>query len=336
MVSVHLRGLRHAHTLAAGVLDDVTLDLAAPEPAEPRPFVGVVGPNGAGKSTLLRLLAGELTPIGGTLEVQATGPVRLVRQDVDELTDDVRGFAWQWDGVAVRLRRRLHLDPDDLDSRVGRGWGALSPGQRKRWQVAAALAEQPDVLLLDEPTNHLDAAARDLLVGVLQRFGGLGLLASHDRAVLERLTSRTLRVHRGRVELHAGSHGEAAPRWRAAEQAERDAHERARRELRREQRLLGDVRRDRHGAEVGPRRERRLAGANQPDAREATQVRAAQGRAGTGAAGHPDARARGAGRGRRGVVRRAARAGRGARVPPRRLGPAGAGRGAGGRPARRW
>ncbi len=269
MTSLHLRGVSYAHTLAAVILDEATLDLAAPPPSEARPFVGVVGANGAGKSTLLRLLTGELVPTTGHLDVQATMPPRLVPQGVGELTEDVRAFAWQWDGVAERLRRRLGLDPDDLDPALGRGWDALSPGQRKRWQIAATLAEEPDVLLLDEPTNHLDAAARELLVDVLVGFRGLGLIVSHDRGVLERLTHRTVRLHQADLELHAGSYVEAAARWRAADEAERNAHDRARREARRQRRILADVRRDRSSAEAAPRRERRLAGPSQPDAREA-------------------------------------------------------------------
>jgi ATPase subunit of ABC transporter with duplicated ATPase domains len=266
--SLHLRGLTYAHTTAAAILDAVDLDLAA-DPAHTPPWVGVVGANGAGKTTLLRLLAGELTPSAGRIDVQAGLAPVLVPQDVGQLTDDVRAFAWMWDGVAEKLRSRLELDPDDLDEATGRGWAALSPGQRKRWQVAAALAEEPDVLLLDEPTNHLDVAARDLLLEVLSGFGGLGLIVSHDRTVLERLTSRTLRLHRRGLELHTGAYDEAAARWRAAEAAQREAHDRARREVRRQRRILAEVRRDRHSAEAAPRRERRLAGASQPDAREA-------------------------------------------------------------------
>jgi ATPase subunit of ABC transporter with duplicated ATPase domains len=269
VISLHLQGAVYAHTSAAVILDGAHLDLAVPAPTEPRPFTGVVGSNGVGKTTLLRLLAGNLHPTAGRIEVQSDMPPRLVPQDVGDLDDDVRAFAWQWDGAAVRLRRRLALDPDDLDPAVGRGWAALSPGERKRWQVAAALADQPDVLLLDEPTNHLDVEARDLLVEVLAEFRGLGLIVSHDRAVLERLTHRTVRLHRSRLELHAGSYLEAANRWRAAEAADRDAHDRARREVQRERRLLADVRRERHSAEAAPRRERRHAGAAEPDAREA-------------------------------------------------------------------
>ncbi|MCC5947319.1 MAG: ABC-F family ATP-binding cassette domain-containing protein [Nitriliruptoraceae bacterium] len=269
MPSVHLRGVRYAHSSATTILDGVDLDLAAPDPAESRVFTGIVGANGAGKSTLLRLIAGTLSPASGAVEVLAPAPPRLVAQDVDELTDDVLGFSWRWDGAASKLRARLGLDPDDLVEGMGRGWGALSPGQRKRWQVAAALADEPDVLLLDQPTNHLDVVARDLLVETLADFRGLGLIVSHDRRVLERLTSRTLRVHRGRLELHAGSYVAASERWRADEVAIRAAHDRARRTADRERRLLADVRRDRHSAEAAPRRERRLGGASEPDTREA-------------------------------------------------------------------
>jgi len=283
VLSVHLRGITYAHTTAATIFDAASVDLARDEGTaagvpgarvdgsgpSAGSWIGVVGPNGAGKTTLLRLIAGDLTPASGSVEVHATVAPRLVPQSVERMTDDVRTFSWTWDGVAERLRRRLELDPDDLDDELGRGWQALSPGQRKRWQVAAALAEDPDILLLDEPTNHLDAAARELLLGVLKGFRGLGLVVTHDRMVLERLTSRTLRIHRHGLELHPDGYVEASARWRAAEVAEAELHDRAQREVRRQGRILADVRRERHSAEVGPRRERRLAGAAQPDAREA-------------------------------------------------------------------
>jgi ATPase subunit of ABC transporter with duplicated ATPase domains len=274
--SLHLRGLSYAHTIATPILAEVRLDLAADEHAHGRSWVGVVGANGAGKTTLLRLIAGEVSPTAGTIDVHSDLPPRLVPQEVDEVAPDVHAFAADWDGASVRLRRRLDLDVDDLDPAVGRGWSALSPGLRKRWQVAAAIAEQPDVLLLDEPTNHLDTGSRELLLSELERFRGLGLIVSHDRLVLERSTSRTLRLHATGLELYTGAYGDASARWAAAAAARRRDHDRARREVRRERRILAEVRRDRHGAEAGPRRRRRLAGADQPDAREAGRKFAAQ------------------------------------------------------------
>lgn len=269
MPSFHLHELSYAHTAAATILDDVSVDLTADNHAHATPWIGVVGANGAGKTTLLRLLAGELQPTAGTVSVQADLAPVLVPQEVGEMSADVQTFAWTWDGLAQRLRSRFELDPDDLDETTGCGWPALSPGQRKRWQLATVLANEPDVLLLDEPTNHLDSAARELMLAVLAEFDGLGLVVSHDRVALERLTSRTLRLNRQQLELHAGSYTEAAPRWREQEAVERSAHDRAKREVRRERRILGEVRRDRHSAEAGARRTRRLGGAADPDSREA-------------------------------------------------------------------
>jgi ATPase subunit of ABC transporter with duplicated ATPase domains len=274
--SIHLRGLTVAHTRAATPLADVHLDLAADAAAHGGAWVGVVGPNGAGKSTLLRAIAGLLTPVAGAVEVHAARPPRYVAQETGPLDGSVRAFAWDWDAPAAELRSRLELDPDDLDAEVGRGWSALSPGERGRWQVAAALAEEPDVLLLDEPTNHLDGGARSLLVETLAGFDGLGLVVSHDRGLLEALTTRTLRVDRGTLTLHAGSYAAASARWREAEAGQRIEHRRATREARRQRRYLADVRRERHGAEAGPHRDRRLGGARQPDAREAGRKFAAR------------------------------------------------------------
>lgn len=153
--------MSYAHTSAVRIFDAVDLDLAAADPA----WVGVVGANGAGKSTLLRLVAGQLAPTAGTIFWDRPRPVILVPQEVDVLTDDVRVFSWTWDGIAQRLRSRFNLDPDELDRR----WAALSPGQRKRWQIAAALAQQPDVLLLDEPTNHLDVRFQHEVLQLVQK-----------------------------------------------------------------------------------------------------------------------------------------------------------------------
>ena len=87
------------------LLEGPRLNLAAADSSEPRPLIGMVGANGAGKTTVLRLLTGELTPTSGEIAVQASLPSRLVVQETDELSDEIRTFAWQWDGLAERLRR---------------------------------------------------------------------------------------------------------------------------------------------------------------------------------------------------------------------------------------
>ena len=76
-------------------------------------------------------------------------------------------------------------------------WSSLSHGERKRLQVAAALWLEPDLLAVDEPTNHLDADTTACVRDALAAYRGIGLLVSHDRALLDGLCSETLVAHHG-------------------------------------------------------------------------------------------------------------------------------------------
>lgn len=194
-------------------------------------FCGLVGPNGAGKTTLLRLLAGELSPDSGNIRLPPGG-VHLCRQRVDTLTESIQQFGWDWEGSAPRWRSRLALNPDDLER-----WDTLSPGERKRWQLGAALSGEPAVLLLDEPTNHLDIEARALIASALASYRGIGILVSHDRALLSRLTTSTAWVADGTVRLFACSLSEADAALRAERTAALEAHAAASEHERKLQRL---------------------------------------------------------------------------------------------------
>ena len=89
---------------------------------------------------------------------------------------------------------------------VGRKVGELSGGYRKRLALAAALVAEPDVLLLDEPTNHLDADCIQWLQGYLARFPGALVLITHDRYVLDQVTSRIVEVDRGEASSYQGNY----------------------------------------------------------------------------------------------------------------------------------
>jgi ATPase subunit of ABC transporter with duplicated ATPase domains len=210
----------------------------------PEGWTGLVGENGAGKSTLLRLVAGELVPQQGRVRVEPDGAIVVLRQDVESPGEDVRSLAIREDGPAWRLRGELDLDGADLER-----WDSLSPGERRRWQIGAALAREPRILLLDEPTNHLDAEGRALVVAALERFRGAGILVSHDRTVLEALTSRTARLHRGQLTLTDGDYGDAREIWDGAAARARDVREQAKAEVSRARRALAQARSTRADAE---------------------------------------------------------------------------------------
>ncbi len=192
MLCIEARALGFAYD-GTTLFDDVSLHLSPG-------WYGLVGANGAGKTTLLRVLSGELVCTHGTLHRHPPDArVVHVAQRVDTLDPAVRDLAERTDREAHHLRATLHLDPDTLDR-----WSTLSPGERKRWQLGSALALDPDILLLDEPTNHLDANAARWLVEALRRFRGIGVLVSHDRALLDTLPSAILRLHAKSVTEHPG------------------------------------------------------------------------------------------------------------------------------------
>ena len=158
--------------------------------------IGVVGLNGCGKSTLLSFLSGEREPeagvvrrgrgarIGalGQLPVLPRGTVRSV------VCDGLDGQEWQGKAMLHRLGMA-----DVLDAATDE----LSGGQKKRVALAALLAREWDALILDEPTNHLDLDAIAYLEEWLASFGGGLLLVTHDRHVLDRVTTKVLEIDRG-------------------------------------------------------------------------------------------------------------------------------------------
>ena len=203
---------------------DVSLTLASGD------RLGLVGINGTGKSTLLRVLAGRSEPEAGAvrrgrgarvvmLDQADTLPSGTAREAVAPGGDPERG--WEVDAVLDRLGLAALADvPTDR----------LSGGQTKRVALARALVEVGSVggpdddavaLLLDEPTNHLDIDAIGWLEDRLSRHRGGLVLVTHDRHVLDRLTTRILELDRGRPFLHDG--GYASYLAARAERDERDA-----------------------------------------------------------------------------------------------------------------
>jgi ATPase subunit of ABC transporter with duplicated ATPase domains len=188
MPAITLSDLSFAYVQNVPVLSAVELHL---EPG----WSGLIGPNGAGKTTLLKLLAGELEPDAGVLQLQPShGTVLLCPQRVQSLDPSIEAFSGATDRLARRIAGELELEVSGLSR-----WESLSAGERKRWQIGAALHEQPDVLLLDEPTNHLDLPSVERLELALQGFPGALVVVTHDEQFARSCSSDEWALESGRV-----------------------------------------------------------------------------------------------------------------------------------------
>lgn len=131
----------------------------------------------------LRTIAAQFYDVSAKIE-ERTSLVEVGR-DYDRLLAQMTSFdVWALDARVDEVLSGLGLEMF-AGSRRNRGWGTLSPGQRRRLQLAATLIVKPEVLILDEPSNHLDADAVSFLTQTVNNWGGAVLMTSHDRAFIE-------------------------------------------------------------------------------------------------------------------------------------------------------
>lgn len=238
---------------------------------------GLVGVNGSGKSTLLKLIAGELSPSGGSVRVG--GEVGRLPQNV---TLDTSGRVDEALGIAA-TRAALHAieagdageehfaavgDDWDVEERaeamlgelglghigLDRTLGEVSGGESVLLRLAALLLRRPDVLLLDEPTNNLDLYARRRLYAAVEKWPGVLVVVSHDRELLD-LVDQIADLRSGEVTWHGGN----LSSYERALAVEQEAAERmvrvAEADLRKQKRELADAqvklaRRKRYGQKM--------------------------------------------------------------------------------------
>jgi ATP-binding cassette subfamily F protein uup len=171
--------------------------------------LGVVGINGCGKSTLLQVIAGTREPDDGSVRRGRGARISVLDQDAPlppGTVGDVVGAGWEGEATLERLGMGGALDLDVTK---------LSGGQIKRVALARALvavggpeghAGEDDLLILDEPTNHLDLDGIAWLEDWLARFPGGLILVTHDRHVLDRVTTTVLELDRGKGYVHLGGY----------------------------------------------------------------------------------------------------------------------------------
>jgi len=158
--------------------------------------VGLIGPNGSGKTTLLEVLAGVAPPDAG--EIERADGLRIVRFEQQRAALDPaqslrralapEGDTVTWQGRSVHVAawaKRFLFRPEQLEVPVGH----LSGGEQARILIARLMREPADLLILDEPTNDLDIPTLEVLEDSLAEFDGALVLVTHDRFMLERVST---------------------------------------------------------------------------------------------------------------------------------------------------
>ena len=187
--------------------------------------IGIVGANGSGKSTLLNLIAGDLIPDGGEIEVGETVRIGYFRQEVPDMDGDTRVIDYVKEignrietpeGMltASQLLEQFLFPAEEQWSPICK----LSGGEKRRLYLLSVLAAAPNVLLLDEPTNDLDLQTLAALEDYLDSFPGAVVTVSHDRYFLDRVARRVFAVEGdGTVKGYPGGYTEYLEARRAAE-----------------------------------------------------------------------------------------------------------------------
>jgi ATP-binding cassette subfamily F protein uup len=185
------------------LFDDLSLTIASGD------RVAIVGVNGSGKSTLMRILGGLQRPDEG--EVRFGRDVRIALLDQDPklppgTVAEYLGDSWQVAAVATSL---------GVQPLLGRSTAELSGGQAKRVALARALVGEFDMILLDEPTNHLDLEAIEWLEERLVASPAALVMITHDRHLMDRLTTargeaRVIEIERGTGYVYKAAAGASA------------------------------------------------------------------------------------------------------------------------------
>jgi ATP-binding cassette subfamily F protein 3 len=157
----------------------------------------LLGANGTGKSTVMQLLAGKLTPKGGSIRFAEEAKIGYYDQETRSFHEEKTVFEELHDEYPQKtngeIRNALALFlfcGEDVDKPIS----ALSGGERARLTLAKLMLKPVSVLLLDEPTTHLDIGSREALETALAAFEGTVVAVSHDRYFIDRVATRLIEL----------------------------------------------------------------------------------------------------------------------------------------------
>ena len=165
--------------------------------------VGLIGRNGVGKSTLLKIIVGELKADGGEIKIGNRVKIGYLSQGHEELNENrtpLEELNYEFgltEGQARSELARLNLFAQVVEKPIA----DLSGGEKTRVALTKLILTGANFLILDEPTNHLDLPAREAIETALQNFDGTILIVTHDRYLLDKVTTRTIELGTRNQEL---------------------------------------------------------------------------------------------------------------------------------------
>lgn len=193
--AIHLKDLNKSYG-TNHVLKDLNLHIFCGDK------IAINAPNGSGKSTLLNIISGKLQPDSGDVYVGPELKIGCYTQEhlsslaedstlVEELQKSIHLHHFD----AIGYLKRFLFTEDQITSQVKH----LSGGQKSRLQLAKFLGTNPDILVLDEPTNHLDLKTVFSLEKFLLDYKGTLILVSHDKELVDKVTTTTYQLAAGKL-----------------------------------------------------------------------------------------------------------------------------------------
>lgn len=172
--------------------------------------IGIVGPNGIGKSTFVKILAGEIEPDAGKLDINikvSYKPQYIKAEETVTVAQLLRSITKQFD---TSFYQGEILKPLQLERLLKQQVNDLSGGELQRIAIAACLSRSADLYLLDEPSAHLDVEQRVLATKVIRRFAEnnkvTAMVVDHDIYMIDMLSDRLL-VFEGQPMVKGDVHG---------------------------------------------------------------------------------------------------------------------------------
>ncbi|TGM48207.1 ABC transporter ATP-binding protein [Leptospira biflexa] len=164
-------------------------------------WTGLIGKNGSGKSTLAKIISRELTLDEGS--IIGSHHVLYLAQGTEMELEELREFFCDDSKETGFWKSLLQIKIQQAED-----YETLSFGEKRKLLLSQILSKKPEVLILDEPTNHLDVKSQMILREAMRAYNGIGILISHDRSLLDEVTSSCIFLEKNFLEQRPGNYSE--------------------------------------------------------------------------------------------------------------------------------